>query len=294
MVFVPEDGSFRFRRSVLFMPASNERALGKAAALSCDSVIFDLEDAVSAEERPDALANLRKFVKGTDFGNRETVIRTGETKSPNFSEDLKIAVECGVSAILLPKVETAEMVESVQKSLVSKGSDARLWAMIETPLALMNLREITAAGSAEEGGRLQCLVVGPNDLAKSTGVSLSNGRAAMHPWMMQVIAAARAFGMSVLDGVFNNFRDGEGFARECAEGALMGFDGKTLIHPAQIEAANHAFGPSDLELERARRIVEAFGRGENAGRGAIQMEGEMIERLHLDMAKRLLEVAAQG
>ena len=291
MVFIPEDGSFRFRRSVLFMPASNERALGKAAAISCDSVIFDLEDAVSENERPDALANLRKFVKDADFGGKETIIRTGETRSRNFSADLKIAVECGVSAILLPKVETAEMVANVQKSLVSKGSDARLWAMIETPLALMNLREITTAGSAEEAGRLQCLVVGPNDLAKSTGVNLSNGRAAMHPWMMQIVAAARACRMSVLDGVFNNFRDREGLSRECAEGALMGFDGKTLIHPSQIEAANHAFGPSDTELERARQIVDAFARKENAGKGAIQLDGEMIERLHLDMAKRLLDVA---
>jgi len=292
MVFIPANGNspkpFRFRRSALFMPASNARALAKAPALSCDCLLFDLEDAVAEAERPQAFENLRKVVSNTDFGTRETVIRTSMAHSRHFDEDLAIAMECGANAILLPKVATDETITAVSAQLEKKGSDAALWAMIETPLALINLAAIAGAGSPAKGGRLECLVVGPNDLAKETGVSLSAGRTAMQPWLMQVVAAARAFGMSVLDGVYNNFRDAGGLAAECTQGAIMGFDGKTLIHPAQIEAANAAFGPSETELERARAIVSAFKRSENANRGAIQIDGEMIERLHLEMAERLL------
>lgn len=294
MVFVPENAeTFRFRRSVLFMPASNARAIEKAGRLDCDAVIFDLEDSVSEADRPRAHDNLRALVAGADFGNRETVIRTSDPDSTNFAEDLDIAAGCGVDAILLPKVETSAQLSTTTELLENAGCTSRLWAMVETPMALMNLREIVEHCAPVGGGRLECLVVGPNDLAKATGVNLRDGRSAMQPWLMQVIAAARAFGLAVLDGVYNNFRDLEGLAAECAEGARMGFDGKTLIHPAQIEAANAAFGPSEEELSRARLIVESFNQPEHATSGAIQIKGEMVERLHLDMAQKLLKVAGR-
>ncbi len=291
MVFIPENTqTFRFRRSVLFMPASNARAIKKAGTLACDSVIFDLEDAVSDESRPDALSNLLTMVKGTGPQGRERVIRTCQPGSANFGEDLTVAIECGVDAILLPKVEDAAMIGESTEWLKTAGSTARLWAMVETPMALLNLADIGRSCGASVGGRLDCLVVGPNDLAKTTGVSLAGGRSAMLPWLMQTVAVARAFGIGVLDGVYNNFRDSEGLAAECAQGAKMGFDGKTLIHPSQIEIANSAFGPSQEEISRARMIVEAFARPEHASSGAIQIEGEMVERLHLDMAQRLLKI----
>ncbi|MCA8930511.1 MAG: CoA ester lyase, partial [Alphaproteobacteria bacterium] len=168
--------------------------------------------------------------------------------------------------------------------LVDAGSSAKLWAMIESPKAL-----VAIAAIADATPRLECLVLGPNDLAKSTGVPMRPGRAAMIPWFMTVIAAGRANGLCILDGVYNNFRDSEGFAAECAQAAEMGFDGKTLIHPAQIEAANAAFTPDEAEFERARRIVEAFDQPANVERGAISLDGEMVERLHLDSARRLLD-----
>lgn len=284
MVFIPANvTNFKFRRSALFMPASNQRALAKAPSLDCDCVIFDLEDAVGAGERKEAFNNLRQLVKNIDFGKMETVIRTGRYGGPEFEDDLAIAAECGVNVVLLPKVETPQALEKAAALLKLSGANPALWAMIETPLGLVNLKEIASASP-----NLKCLVVGPNDLSKASGASPSNNRAALLPWLMQIIATARAYDLGVLDGVYNNFKDDDGFHRECEQGALMGFDGKTLIHPSQITSANQVFGPGEKELDRARTIIDAFGQKQNAGKGVIQINGEMVERLHLEQAELLL------
>lgn len=291
MVYLPPDpAGWRFRRSMLFMPASNLRAIAKVPSLDCDGVILDLEDAVGESDRQAARRNLVEVVAPAGFGSRERVIRLG-SPSPSlggdeFAADLEAALACEPDALLLPKVETPQAIHETAMLLDAAGSAARIWVMIETPRALVDLAAIASAGQ-----RLECLVVGPNDLARTTGTAMLAGREAMLPWLMQIIAAARAFGLGVLDGVYNRFRDTDGFAAECLQGARMGFDGKTLIHPSQIAAANTAFGPSAGELERARTILAAFERPENAGLGAIQIEGEMIERLHLEQARHLLAMA---
>lgn len=289
MVFIPPDGGskpFRLRRSVLFLPASNARAIEKAKTLSADCVIFDLEDSVAEEARKTAHANLLELVKGADFGGRERIIRTPATGCPGFDAAFDVAIQCAPDAILLPKVETLKPLQTATAMLEKQGSKAALWIMIETPMALMNLNKIAGSGPP-----LSALVVGPNDLAKATGVKMEGGRPVMLPWLMQVVAAARAHGLHVLDGVYNAFRDLDGLAAECAQGAAMGFDGKTLIHPAQIETANSAFSPSQEELARAEAIVSAFAKPENTHKGAIQIDGAMVERLHLEQAERLLAAA---
>ena len=301
MVFIPSDHGpsdhgdsndnaqpFRFRRSALFLPASNARAIGKAKTLPADCVIFDLEDSVAAEARETAHANLLEQVRGGDFGTRERIIRTPAADDPGFAEAFEVALQCAPDAILLPKVETPEPLHMASALLAKGKSAAALWIMVETPLALMNLNDIAACGAP-----LATLVVGPNDLAKTTGARMQKGRAVMLPWLMQVVAAARAHRLAVLDGVYNAFRDLEGLAEECAQGAAMGFDGKTLIHPAQIDAANAAFSPSPEELARAEAIIAAFAKPENAGKGAIQIDGEMVERLHLDEARKLTAAVKQ-
>lgn len=284
MVFITPD--WRPRRSVLFVPASNLRAIGKSASLPADAVIFDLEDSVSAGEQDAARTNLVERVASGDFGRRERIVRVSAVGGPDFAGDFAAALACAPDAILLPKVEDARTIAAVAPLL--GDSPTRLWAMIESPRAIVDV-----AGIAGADPRLQCLVVGPNDLAKSTGVAMRPGRAAMVPWFMAVVAAARAGGLAVLDGVYNNFRDTEGFAAECMQGAELGFDGKTLIHPAQIEPANRAFSPAPDELDRARRIVAAYEDPANTGRGAISLDGEMIEPLHLESARQLLRALEQ-
>lgn len=278
--------TMRLRRSVLFMPASNRSALGKASGFDCDSVIFDLEDSVSREEQENARLNLLELVKGADFGRLETIIRVCASETCEYSTDVLSAVECRPDAILLPKVETGAMISDLRQMLDYCGAGSiQIWAMIETPRGLVNLKEIASCKSG-----LEVLVVGPNDLARETGVAMVPGRRAMVPWMMDIIVHARANGLGVLDGVFNNFRDCEGFKIECRQGALMGFDGKTLIHPAQIDIANLVFSPTEDAIARALRIVSLFAEPENAGKSALQMDGEMVEVLHLNWAKQLLEL----
>ncbi|MFZ1814900.1 MAG: CoA ester lyase [Rhizobiaceae bacterium] len=276
---------WRPRRSVLFMPASNQRAIAKAADLGCDALIFDLEDSVAAGEADMARSNLLKLVGKRDFGRREHIIRTSVPGSSGFKADLAVVRAVKPDAVLLPKLDDATTLAAVRAQLGRHGP--RLWAMIESPRALLNLQAITAAASS---CGLDTLVIGPNDLARSTGVAMHPGRAAMIPWFMNAMAAARAHDLCILDGVYNNFRDLDGFAVECRQGAELGFDGKTLIHPAQIEAANRAFAPQPSDIDRARRIIEAFELPENASRGAISLDGEMIERLHLSMATSLLDL----
>ncbi len=276
--------NWRPRRSVLFMPASNERALAKAPSLACDCLIFDLEDSVAGEAQEAARENLRTLVASGDFGTRERIVRVSSRETPEFEGDLAAALACSPDAILLPKLEDPRVLAEVAARLDAAGSPARLWAMIETPRAILDIAAIAAGGP-----RLAALVLGPNDLAKSTGVPMRSGRAAMLPWFMAVVLAARTHGLAILDGVYNDFRNEAGFTAECEQAADLGFDGKTLIHPAQIQTANVAFSPSEQEFARAEAIVTAFALAENAAKGAIQIDGEMVERLHLDAAQRLLE-----
>jgi len=281
MVFLDRD--WRPRRSVLFLPASNPRAISRAAALPCDCVIFDLEDSVAPEMADAARRNVRS-IHPADFGRRERIVRVSAFGSLSFEADLEAALVAKPDAILLPKVEAAEPIVSVSARLAGSGSAARLWAMVETPQAILEIAAIARADS-----RLQVLVMGPNDLSKTTGVPMLPGRVAFVPWFMSVIAAGRANRLCILDGVYNDFRNGEGLAEECRGGALLGFDGKTLIHPSQIDAANAAFSPSAEEFAAARRVVDAFALPENKLLGAIAFDGVMVERLHLENAERLLQ-----
>jgi citrate lyase subunit beta/citryl-CoA lyase len=275
---------WRPRRSVLYVPASNLRAMTKAAGLSCDGVILDLEDSVAAAMAGEARANLRAADRAS-FGKRELVVRVSSLPSTGFDEDLAAALAIRPDAVLLPKVEDADSVRALSARLASAGSDARIWAMVETPKAVLEVGTIAAADP-----RLAALVIGPNDLAKATGVPMMPGRMAFIPWFMMVVAAARAYGLSVLDGVYNQFRDIEGFAGECRQAVSLGFDGKTLIHPGQVEAANMAFSPTAEDYATARRIVEAFALPQNRGLGAIALDGVKVERLHLESAERLLQL----
>ena len=281
MVFITP--GWRPRRSVLFMPASNERALAKAPTLGCDGIILDLEDSVAPGDRDLARSNLARL-KDTDFGNRERIVRITEWDSDTAQGDLEAALACSPDAILLPKLETVQPLTELRQRVGPQGP--AIWTMVESPMALMNLRDL-AASAAETG--LEAFVVGPNDLAKSTGMKPGPDRAELLPWLAQIVAAARAHGLSVLDGVYNDFRNIEGLESECRQGARLGFDGKTLIHPAQIDASNAAFVPDEIERGRAQAIVDAYAAPENRDKGAIQINGEMVERLHLDSAKKLLQ-----
>jgi citrate lyase subunit beta / citryl-CoA lyase len=279
-------GDWRPRRSVLFVPASNARAMEKSRSLTCDAIIFDLEDSMLPGGEAEARDRLARSAGIEACGGRERIVRINTPDSAEFPAGLDAAIETAPDAILLPKLETAAALHAMRKRIGPDGP--ALWAMIETPRAILDLSEIVRA--APDTG-LAALVIGPNDLAKSTGVKLSANRAPMIPWFMSVIAAARACNLAVLDGVCNNFRDIAAFEAECRQGAELGFDGKTLIHPAQIAPANAIFGPQPEDVANARRIVEAFDLPANRGAGVIQIDGEMVERLHLDAAQRLLHLA---
>ncbi|MGI9400655.1 MAG: aldolase/citrate lyase family protein [Rhizobiaceae bacterium] len=280
--------NWRPRRSVLFMPASNTRAMEKARTLACDGVIFDLEDSVAESARDEARSNMIKIAGSGDYGRRERIVRTNIASSPEFSSDLKAALEISPDAILLPKLESEATLADVRNQ-IGEGGPA-LWAMIETATAILEISEIARA--APKTG-LSVLVIGPNDLAKSIGVSMKPDRRAMLPWFGSVIAPARAFDLAVLDGVFNNFSDIDGFEAECEQGAELGFDGKTLIHPSQIDAANRIFSPDEADIERARKIVAAYNLPANKNAGVINLDGEMVERLHLESANQLLQVVGK-
>lgn len=281
------DRSFRPRRSVLYVPASNEKALAKVAGLSCDAVVIDLEDAVLPEDKAAARTRLDAFFAERPAG-REIVVRVNALSSDFGRDDLLAACRWEPEAILLPKVNTPRDILEAGDVLDDEAADGiGLWAMVETPRAMLNLGAIAELGR-DPASRLVCLVAGTNDLIKDTGVLATPDRRYLSVWLMQMVLAARAGGLDVLDGVSNDFRDLEAFARECAEGAAMGFDGKTLIHPAQIDLANTAFSPSPEAVAEARRIVAAFAEAENAGKGVIQLDGRMVERLHLAQAQRLL------
>jgi citrate lyase subunit beta / citryl-CoA lyase len=284
--------SIRPRRSVLYMPGSNARAIEKARTLPADAVILDLEDSVAADAKAAARRQVADAVSAGGFGAREVIVRINGLDTQWWLDDLNALGKAKPDAVLVPKVSSPDHLEDIAERLVDISADQkiRVWAMMETPLAMLNARDIAAAASDVET-RLAAFVMGTNDLAKETRAKIAPGRAAMLPWLMNCVAAARAFGLEILDGVYNDLADAEGFARECAQARDMGFDGKTLIHPNQIGPCNAAFSPSAEDVAAANKIIAAFELPENRGKGVVQLDGRMIERLHADMARRTVAIA---
>jgi citrate lyase subunit beta/citryl-CoA lyase len=280
--------SFRPRRSVLYMPASNPRAIEKARTLPCDVVILDLEDAVAPEAKDQARAAAVEAARAGGFGRRELVLRVNGLDTPWGEADLKAAAEAGPDAVLVPKIGDAGDIARYDGRLAHAPDHTRLWAMIETARSLFHLEGI---GAAAKTSRLAALVLGPNDLAKETGARMTPGREPFFAAFSLTIAAAKAHGIAALDGPFGGLSDEEGLARECRQGRDFGFDGKTLIHPGQIEAANRAYSPDPEAVAWARAVIAAFAAPENAGRGAIRVEGRMAERLHLTEAEKVVLIS---
>ena len=273
----------RPRRTVLYMPGSNARALEKAKTLPADALILDLEDAVAPDAKETARAQVYSAV-AAGFGRREVAVRINALASPWGEEDLRAAAAAKPDAILIPKVSSAADLQTVEDGL--GNAEIALWAMIETPRAVLDVSAIAASG-----GRLRCLVMGTNDLLKETGGRVLPGRANLAAALSLTVLAARANGLCVIDGVFNDIADTEGFAAECAEGRSFGFDGKTVIHPSQLAPCNAAFAPSPAEVEAAKKLIAAFENPENRGAGAIKLDGRMVERLHAEVARRLVALA---
>ena len=282
----------RPRRSVLYMPGSNPRAIAKSRMLGADAIILDLEDSVAPDAKPAAREAVAAAVREGGFGRREVVIRINGMGTPWGRDDLAAAAAAGPDAILLPKIDGPGSVMQVARELREAGAPERirLWAMMETPMAVLHAGSI-AAVAADPGSRLEVLVMGLNDLAKETRARFVPGRASMTAWLSFCIVAARAHGVDILDGVYNDIADLDGFEAECRQGRDFGVDGKTLIHPSQIAPANAVFAPTSAEIDNAEAIVGAFGLAENAGKGVIQLDGRMVERLHADMAERTLAIA---
>jgi citrate lyase subunit beta / citryl-CoA lyase len=282
----------RPRRSVLYMPGSNARALEKARELPADGLILDLEDAVAPEAKVQARGAIANALKNGGFGDREVLVRINGLDTQWWVEDLNAVIAAKPDAVLLPKVSEPAQLEDVASRLVDLGADhhIRIWAMMETPLAMLNVGAIAAAALDTET-RLAGFVMGTNDLAKETRARLVPGRAPMLPWLMNCLAAARAYGLGILDGVYNDLSNAEGFVEECRQARDLGFDGKTLIHPRQIEPCNEAFSPTPEEVELARKMIAAFDQPENKDKGVIQIDGRMVERLHADMARQTVAIA---
>lgn len=276
----------RPRRSLLFVPGANARALEKSSSLPADGLIYDLEDSAAPEQKETARETLRLHLEKRDFAG-ERIVRINTLDTPWGREDLSMVRAAGADAILLPKVESVEMLRQVVGALdgTDRPESLRLWAMIETPLGILDVAAI--AGSAPST-RLEALIVGPNDIALSTGIEPGPERVELVPWMMSIVLAAKTYGLTVLDGVYADFKNMAGFEAECAAGRRMGFTGKTLIHPSQVDAANAAFSPSEADIAFAETVVAAFARSENLGRGVLNINGRMVERLHLKQAERLL------
>ncbi len=280
----------RPRRSALYMPGSNARALEKARTLVADVVIFDLEDAVAPEVKEAARQQVAAAVRSGAYGHRELVIRINALDTPWGAADLAAAAEAGPHAVLVPKVSSPDVLRQVGAGLAGVADPIGVWAMMETPLGILNAREIAAA-ARDPVTRLACLVLGTNDLVKETRAELDADRTAALYWLSATVTAGKAFGLDVLDGVYNAFKDLDGFARECEQGRRLGMDGKTLIHPDQIAGANAVFAPKDTEVAWARKILTAFDLPENKGKGAITLDGRMVELLHADMARRTVALS---
>jgi citrate lyase subunit beta/citryl-CoA lyase len=274
------------------MPGSNARALDKAKGLPADALIFDLEDAVAPDAKETARNLVCAAIRSRAYAGREVIVRVNELNSAWGAADLRAAVAAGPNAILLPKASTAADIAAASAAMTEAGAAAtiRLWAMIETPRAILELTDIAAAAQ-QPPHRLACLVLGTNDLVKETRADLSLDAAPAQYWLSATLTAARAFGLDALDGVYNDFKDADGLRRECLRARAHGFDGKTLIHPDQIATANAVFAPQPSEIAFARKVVAAFERPENKGKGVITIDGRMVELLHAESARRTVLLA---
>jgi len=278
----------RPRRSALYMPASNAKAIEKARTLDCDVVILDLEDAVAPDAKEVARRQAVEAIAAGGFGRREMVIRCNGLETPWGAEDLSAAAAAGPDAVLVPKVNDGAGVAAYDRALAAAPAHTRLWTMIETCRSVFRLDEIAEASQAS---RLSAWVMGTNDLAKEMGARQTPGREPFHAALGLAVAAARAHGLVILDGVYNGIDDDAGFEAVCEQGVDFGFDGKTLIHPRQVDICNRVFSPSDDDVAFARDVIAAFALPENAGKGAIRVNGRMAELLHLTQAHRLVAVA---
>jgi citrate lyase subunit beta/citryl-CoA lyase len=274
-------------RSVLFLPASNARALEKARGLPVDAIVLDLEDAVGPEHKAEARARMVEALHAGGFGGRAVVVRVNGFDTEWGEEDMIAAAGAAPDAILAPKVNGADDVEAYGLRMAQAPARTKLWVMIETCAAVMNLREIAGAGD-----RLAALVPGVNDLSKDMRCRPGADRAPLLTALGLTVTAARANGLVALDGVFNDLKNLDGLAVECAQGRALGFDGKCLLHPDQVEIANRAFSPTPDELAWARAVVDAFARPENADKGVLRVNEKMVERLHLQEAERIMELGA--
>ncbi|MCB1535119.1 MAG: CoA ester lyase [Rhodoblastus sp.] len=284
--------SLRPRRSCLYMPGSNARALEKSRSLPADTLILDLEDAVAPDAKAMARNQVTEAVKAGGFGRREVVIRVNGLTTPWGPEDMAAAAAAAPDAILVPKVSTPGDVMMAAKAMREAGApeSTRLWAMMETPLAMLNADSI-ARTAADPASRLSVFIMGTNDLAKETRARLTPGRPSMLAWLSTCVAAARAHRIEIIDGVYNDFSNEAGLRAECEQGRDFGMDGKTLIHPNQIGPCNEIFAPSNDEVAFARKIIDVFGEPANSGKGAIQIDGKMVELLHAEIAKRTVAIA---
>jgi citrate lyase subunit beta/citryl-CoA lyase len=274
---------FRPRRSVLYMPSSNARALEKAKGIPCDGLILDLEDAVSPDAKAEAREAACAAAASGEYGRREVAIRVNGAGTPWHGDDLAAACQAGPDAVLVPKVDSAAAVHALVDALADAPERTSLWAMVETPRAMLHAEEIASASE-----RLTVLVMGTNDLVKELFAEHVPGRGPIITGLQLAVLAARATGTAILDGVYNDVKDTDGFLAECRQGREMGFDGKTLVHPGQVDGANRAFAPSEEAVADARGILVAWEQG--AGTGVVTYRGRMIENLHVDSARRTLEM----
>lgn len=278
----------RPRRSVLYMPGSKERALEKAKTLPADALILDLEDAVTPDEKANARSLVAQAVQEGGYGARELVIRINGLETPWGQDDLAAACAASPHAILLPKVESAKMVLDIEQQMQNLGAkpETLLWAMMETPLGMLNAAEIARATP-----RLGCFIMGTNDLVKDLNAEHTPAREPVVTALGLSMLAAKAHGLAIVDGVYNAFKDDDGLRASCLQGRAMGFDGKTLIHPAQIETCNQIFSPDEAALDLARRQVAAFQEATEKGEGVAVVDGKIVENLHVETANRLLAKA---
>ena len=277
----------RPRRSVLYMPAANERALDKARTIPADALILDLEDAVAPDAKDAARANACAAAASGDYGNREITIRCNALATPWGADDLAAAATSGAKAVVSPKIESVDELDAVVTHLDAAGAPADLgvWAMVETPTAIADIRSIAAHP------RVPVLVMGTNDLLKELRAEAGANREALVPHLAAALLGAREAGKVILDGVYNDVRDPDGFLAEAEQGRRLGFDGKTLIHPSQVDPANDTWAPSAEAVDHAERVIAAFEAAEAEGRGVITVDGRMIENLHVDNARRVLATA---
>jgi citrate lyase subunit beta / citryl-CoA lyase len=282
------DETYRPRRSVLYMPGANERALEKAKGLPADALILDLEDAVAPDAKAEARDRVCAAAADGGYGHREVAIRANGLDTSWFADDVAAIAQAGPDALLVPKVGSVDDVRAIEDALEKGGAPdhTSIWAMLETPSAVLRAAEITACSE-----RLTVFVMGTNDLVKELQAEFVPGRAPLLPALSWCVLAAREAGKHILDGVFNDLDDADGFEAECRQGREFGFDGKTLIHPKQLEPCNRVFAPTDDEVDRARRVIDAFEEAQREGRGVVTVDGRMIENLHVDQARRTLAQA---